>query len=63
MNILLTLLGLLARHALTLAAGIGIGTFYTDALDFASAVDAAILAAIAVLWSMWQKRDEVRPGK
>jgi hypothetical protein len=56
MNILLTLLGLLARHALTLIAGIEIGRIYgMDALDFASAVDAGLLAVIAVLWSCSQK--------
>jgi hypothetical protein len=56
MNILLTLLGLLARHALTLVAGIEIGRIYNmNMLDFASAVDAALLTAIAVLWSCSQK--------
>jgi membrane protein DedA with SNARE-associated domain len=56
MNILLTLLGLLARHALTLIAGIEIGRVYNmSVLDVASAVDAALIAAIAVLWSCSQK--------
>jgi membrane protein DedA with SNARE-associated domain len=56
MKILLTLIGLITRHVLTLFAGIVIGgKVYLEAQDAASLLDAALLVIIAVVWSYSQK--------